>query len=284
MRRRVRQLFVSDLDGTLADRDARLSAFSRRQLTRLLEAGLTFSVATARSVHTLAPIIEGLPLRLPVVELNGAFITDLKTKAPLVCHALAAPVAAQVIEWALASDIPPFLTTFARGRQNLYPPLALSNPGIAWYDASRRAARDVRLRGACDPRSALEEQVVCLTLIAERARLAPLASAIAETFSDQTHTLLYENAYQAGWYWLTVQSPLATKAHALRALAAGAGIALGQTTVFGDEINDVPMFEIAGHAVAVENAVSELKRIAHEIIGPHHRDSVVRYLLASASG
>lgn len=75
----MRRLFVSDLDGTLADRDARLSAFSRRQLTGLLEAGLPFSVATARSVHTLAPIIEGLPLRLPVVELNGAFITDLKT-------------------------------------------------------------------------------------------------------------------------------------------------------------------------------------------------------------
>ena len=107
------------------------------------------------------------------------------------------------------------------------------------------------------------------------------ASAIAETFPGQTHALLYENAYQRGWFWLTVQSPLATKAHALRALADAAGVAIAETTVFGDEINDVPMFELAGHAVAVENAVSELKRIAHEIIGPHHQDSVVRYLLAT---
>lgn len=280
----MRRLFVSDLDGTLADRDARLSAYSRRQLSLLLEAGLPFSVATARSVHTLAPIIEGLPLRLPVVELNGAFITDLKTRTPLICNALGPSVAERAIEWALASELPPFVSTFAGGKQHLYPPLALSNAGIAWYDASRRAARDARLRGACDPRRVLGQQIVCLTLIGERERLSAIEAALVEAFPGEASTLLYENGYQPGWFWLTVQSPLATKAHALRALAEGAGVALEHTTVFGDEINDVPMFELAGHAVAVENAIAELKRLAHQIIGPHHQDSVVRYLVERHGG
>jgi 5-amino-6-(5-phospho-D-ribitylamino)uracil phosphatase len=275
------RLFVSDLDGTLADRDARLSPYCRRQLTQLLDAGLTFSVATARSVHTLAPILAGLPLRLPVVELNGAFITDLETRSPLICHALAVDVAEAAIDWALSSGVPPFVSTFARGRQHLYPPRALANAGIAWFDRSRRAARDERLRAACDPRAVLSEDVVCLTLIAEQARLVPIARAIAAAFPGRANTLLYENAYQRGWFWLTVQSELASKAHALRTLAEGAGIDLSQTTVFGDEINDIPMFELAGHGVAVDNAIDELKCIAHEIIEPHHTDSVVRYLLAS---
>ena len=275
------RLFLSDLDGTLVDRHARLSPFCRQQLTRLLDGGLAFSIATARSVHSLAPILDGLPIRLPIVELNGAFITDLKTKAPLVCHALAVDVAAATFDWALNSGVPPFVSTFAHGRQNLYPPLALANAGIAWYDASRRAARDNRLRGACDPRGLLGQQVVCVTLIAERTRLAPIAAAIAAAFPGQANTLLYENAYQPGWFWLTVQSHRASKAHALRALAEGAGIDLARTTVFGDEINDVSMFELAGRGVAVENAIAELKRIAHEIIGPHHQGSVVRYLLAA---
>ena len=93
------RLFVSDLDGTLADRDARLSQFCRSRLSALLESGLAFTVASARSVHTLAPILEGLPLRLPVVEFNGAFITDLKTREPLVCHALAPTVAVASLPW-----------------------------------------------------------------------------------------------------------------------------------------------------------------------------------------
>jgi Cof subfamily protein (haloacid dehalogenase superfamily) len=275
----VTRLFVSDLDGTLADREARLSPFTRSRLRALLEAGLPFTVASARSVHTLAPILEGLPLRLPVVEFNGAFITDLKTRTPLVCHALEPHVAEPTIRAALARSLPPFVSTFTRSRQHLYPPLTLANAGMAWFDASRRAARDVRLRGACDPLTLLDQPIVCLTLIGQRSQLEPLARALASEFAGLTHNLLYENAHQPGWHWLTVQSAFATKAHGLRALAEGAGVALEHATVFGDEINDIPMFELAGRGVAVENAIDDLKRIAHEVIGPHHSDSVVRYLI-----
>jgi 5-amino-6-(5-phospho-D-ribitylamino)uracil phosphatase len=272
------RLFVSDFDGTLGDREARLSPFARQSLIQLIRAGLPFSIATARSVHTLAPILDGVPLTLPVVEFNGAFITDLKTRQPLVCHALEAHVAEATMGWAVSSRLPPFVSTFARGRQHLYPPLVLENAGIAWYDSSRRAARDARLRGAVDPHTVLGEAIVCLTLIGERARLAPISTAIEAAYPGLTHRSLYENAYQPGWYWLTVQSHLASKAHGLRALADGAGVTLDQTTVFGDEVNDIPMFELAGRGVAVDNAILDLKRIAHEIIGPHHSDSVVRYL------
>lgn len=278
----VSRLFVSDFDGTLADREARLSPFTRSGLRRLIDAGLPFTVATARSVHTLAPILEGLPLRLPVVEFNGAFITDLKTRVPIVCHALEPLVAEATIRAALELGVPPFVSTFASSQQHLYPPRALANAGIAWYDASRRAARDPRLRAASDPLALLHQPITCLTMIGQRERLAALAESISSTYSNLTHCLLYENAYQRGWYWFSVQSVFASKAHGLRAIAEGAGVALEQTTVFGDEVNDIPMFELAGRGVAVENAIDDLKRIAHEIIGPHHSDSVVRYLLAAS--
>jgi 5-amino-6-(5-phospho-D-ribitylamino)uracil phosphatase len=273
------RLYVSDFDGTLADRRARLSAFTRSNLLDLLNAGLPFTVASARSVYTLAPILDGLPWVLPVVEFNGAFITDLKTREPLVCHALAPTVAEAAMRWGLGSELPPFVSTFTRRQQHLYPPQRLANAGIAWYDASRRAAKDVRLRATVDPLTLLEQPIVCLTLIGERARLVPIAAAMEHDFPGLTHSSMFENPYQPGWHWLTVQSQHANKAHALRALAEGAGVSLAETTVFGDEVNDVPMFELAGRGVAVENAIPELKNIAHEIIGPHHRDSVVRYLL-----
>ena len=59
------------------------------------------------------------------------------------------------------------------------------------------------------------------------------------------------------------------------------GNGLEHVTVFGDEINDIPMFRAAGHAVAVDNAVPELKHIAHEVISPHHEHSVARYLASA---
>jgi 5-amino-6-(5-phospho-D-ribitylamino)uracil phosphatase len=279
MSTRMEGLFVSDLDGTLADRNARLSPFTRRQLRQLLRSGLPFTIASARSIHTLSPILEGLPLTLPVAELNGAFITDWKTRATLLCRALDSRVAEAVVRSALALGVPPFVCAHVEGQQRLYPPVRLTNAGMAWYDESRRRARDPRLREAVDPLTLLDHGLVCLTLIARHAMLAPLARAIERDFPAETHCLLYENRYQPGWHWLTVQAEHANKAHALRWIAEANGTRLEHTTVFGDEINDVPMFRIAGRAVAVDNAIGELKLLAHEVIGSHDDDSVVKYLL-----
>ena len=50
-------------------------------------------------------------------------------------------------------------------------------------------------------------------------------------------------------------------------------------TVFGDNLNDIPMMQVADCAIAVENALPEVKAVAHEIIGPNTSDSVARYIL-----
>jgi Cof subfamily protein (haloacid dehalogenase superfamily) len=277
----VRRLFVSDLDGTLTDRGARLSPFTRRELAALLRRGLPFTVATARSIHTLQPILDGLQLELPIAELNGAYITDWKTREALICRVLDPRAAEVVVRSGLELGVPPFVSVYAGGRQHLYPPQRIVNAGIGRYDAGRREVRDPRLREAVDPLTLLDLSIVCLTFIARHHVLEPLAGAIARELEAETRCELYENRYDRGWHWLTVQARTANKADAARWIANAFGASLAETTVFGDEVNDVPMFEVAGRAVAVENAVSSLKAIAHEVIGPHDHDSVVKYLTAT---
>ena len=48
---------------------------------------------------------------------------------------------------------------------------------------------------------------------------------------------------------------------------------------FGDAINDIPMFQISDECYAVENAVSELKKIATGVIGSNQEDGVVKWLV-----
>ena len=48
--------------------------------------------------------------------------------------------------------------------------------------------------------------------------------------------------------------------------------------MFGDNLNDLPMFEIADVAVAVENAFDEAKAKADIIIGPNTEDSVAKFI------
>jgi Cof subfamily protein (haloacid dehalogenase superfamily) len=273
------RLFVSDLDGTLLDAAARLTDRGRDSLGQLVAAGMHFTIASARSVHSIAPILEGLPLRLPIVEFNGAFLTDLRTRESVICHTLDAEIAAALLEWGREIGVPPLICTYVQGKQRMHRPLELPNAGLASYVEGRLRAGEERFVVTPDLRRALDEPIVAVVLIGPPLPLARLETAILERFPGRTHTLRYENRYSPGWWWLTVQSQAATKEHGLREVAQLCGVALPQVTVFGDEVNDIPMFRVAGTGVAVENAIDELKSIAHEIIGPHHEDSVVEYLL-----
>jgi len=56
----MKTLYVSDLDGTLLNREPRLSAYTAETLNLLIEEGLPFTYATARSVHSARIVAAGL--------------------------------------------------------------------------------------------------------------------------------------------------------------------------------------------------------------------------------
>lgn len=277
-------LFVSDLDGTLLDRSGRLPETSRDALNALLDDGLAFTVASARSAYSMGPILKGLRLRLPVLEFNGAYLTDLAAGRVHYCRSLKSEIALDIVERGCAAGLMPVIATYDGVDQQCYICQTPNNPGLSWYLDDRRQARDPRLRVAVNPASGLAERlaggqcVVCLTFIGRELDLLPLQQAIDHAWSGKVQTLCLENAYSPSWYWLTVHDALATKAHGLRALAEHLKIGLPQITVFGDGVNDLPMFKIAGRAVAVGNASVSVREMADEVIGDHEQDSVVRYL------
>lgn len=69
----------------------------------------------------------------------------------------------------------------------------------------------------------------------------------------------------------------ATKAKAIKRLARLAGA--DRIVVFGDNRNDLSMMAVADWAVAVSNAVDEVKEAADEVIGSNEADAVPRKIL-----
>ena len=50
-------------------------------------------------------------------------------------------------------------------------------------------------------------------------------------------------------------------------------------TVFGDNLNDIPMFELAENKIAVKNAVQKLKELSTKVIDSNNDNGVAKFLL-----
>ena len=273
-------LYVSDLDGTLLQNDGTLSPFSEATLRSLLSEGLPFTVASARSVVSIQSLLRGLPLRLPIIEFNGAFLSDLATGRHEIVHALEPSVAGSVYEQISAHGLVPFVSSF-NGTEDRVHYSTVINDGMHWYLNDRLTHKDRRWQEPADDLSAsLHEQIVCFTIIAKEKALDELQDRVLEAHGGKVETHLFENQYSPGWFWLTVHDHKATKDQAIQALVDGYGLHGSEIVVFGDQLNDLKMFQLADRAIAVENAADTLKFHSDLVIGSNEQDSVVKFIQA----
>jgi 5-amino-6-(5-phospho-D-ribitylamino)uracil phosphatase len=268
-------LYISDLDGTLLNSNSDLSDFSRKNLIKLLNSGIHFTVASARSVVSIQKILSGINFKLPIIEFNGAFISDLKTGKHEIINDI--PEKFEIYELLKTNGRKPFVSTF-NGREDRLCYSELQNEGMHWYHNDRIRNQDKRLQQTSNPEVALQEFVVCFTIIEKKENLFGLKKILSERFGSALELHIIENIYNPGWYWLTIHNNKASKDIAAKTLCKKFGF--DNLTVFGDNHNDISMFKVADHAIAVSNAEDELKQLATEIIGPNDYDAVIKYILA----
>ncbi|HOK94972.1 MAG TPA: HAD family hydrolase [Anaerohalosphaeraceae bacterium] len=269
--------FVSDLDGTLLRSDGTLSDYSRKTLTELLQAGLQFTVASARAWGEIVPVLGDLPLTLPVIAVNGAFLTDYKTGRHLVINSIARDFAESIYHHILDHQLEPFIVTHNGTEDCLYWQ-NLKNEQMQWYHDMLHVQKDKRIRRISDLRHALAEQVIAFAVMGPPDQVKALAEYLDAQYPALLENFLFENFYTPGHWWLTIHDQKACKSKAVSMLARMTGHTLDSITVFGDHINDIKMFQTAGRAVAVANAEDQLKRCADLVIGSNDEDAVVRYL------
>ena len=270
-------LYVTDLDGTLIRDDLTLSDWSRSRLVSLLEEGAAITIATARSIVSLSVILGDIPFRLPVVEFNGAFLTDYRTKQHRVVRSIDRDIVPALHEMVLGAGSQPFLSAFDGTRDLLFSRGA-TNAGEEAYLQERQLFRDSRLTEVDALEHAFAHQVVCFTMIDREKPLAALSARITSSFGERLVCTLYAYRYFPGWFFLSVHDARATKDQGIRALMELYALQESDLVVFGDDVNDLGMFRIATRALATANARPELKRIAHEVIGTNGEDSVVRWI------
>lgn len=274
----MNKIYISDLDGTLLRNNATLSDYSRKKLCRLFEDGVKFTVASARAIYSIKQILGNLPIELPVIEFNGAYITDFKTGEHLIINDIPRDMSFAFMEIIEEHNCIPFISTFDGKKNNLYYK-ETNNLGMQWYLNNRVKAKDKRLKQVDNLKKVINENVVCFTVINKEEKLLKLTEYLTKKYSDIIEVHLIENQYSPGWHWLTIHDKKATKDQAIQALLKLENLHEYETVVFGDNLNDLKMFKGADRSIAVENAKDELKKYATEIIGKNEDDSVVNFIM-----
>ena len=268
-----RILYVSDLDGTLMRNDETISAYTERTLNELIEEGLAFTYATARSVESARTITGGLRLKLPVVTRNGTVLADNSTGRHLE-KALFTEEEVRLLK-ELLPELPEygFVSCFIGDEMiKTYIP-GKHTPGMEKY--LRKNEHDTRLRPAADPGSMFIGQPGYVTLIDDRDKIAPIYERVRNY--PGWECLFQKDTY---WdeYWLEICPQNCTKARAVLKLKETFGFE--KLVVFGDSVNDLSMFRSADESYAVHNAIDELKEAATAVIGSNEEDAVADFLKA----
>ncbi len=265
-------VYITDLDGTLLNSDSKVSQKSIEIINSLIEDGMNFTYATARSLISAKKVTQGLNLKLPVVVYNGGFIIDIKDNSILDSNFFNTDESEFIESILKEHNIYPLVYSYIDNIERVSWHINHLNEGINYY-VKNRAIDDPRLNPVNNIEDLYSGKKFYYTCIGEKDEL----EFIYKFFKDDNrfYTTLKQELYRPE-YWLEIAPINSTKANGIIKLKSLLDIE--NLVVFGDEINDMPMFEIADKSYAVENGLDELKNIATEIIGNHNDDSVALWL------
>ena len=270
-------LYISDLDGTLLTPECKISDETASALNAMIANGLLFTVATARSASSAAPLLEKLNLRLPVILMNGVVIYDLEKRKPVsVC-----PIEAEAARAALAiferHHITPFYNRLNQNKLEVCFTQLKPEANRKYYE-SRKGAPDKHFVAVNRLAVANDIPSIYLTTFDCYDTLLPAARELAAI--DGLTSVLYKDTYSDAWL-IEAFSSKASKPSGAEWIQKCTGAK--HMVAFGDNLNDLPLFAAADESYAVSNAHERVRATATGVIASNAENAVVRFLQENTS-
>ncbi|MEU4392541.1 HAD-IIB family hydrolase [Kribbella sp. NPDC023855] len=238
---------VTDLDGTLVDRDLEIPLRNVEAIERYRAAGGTVVIATGRNEHSAARYHAQLGLDTPLILYNGARITNLATGNRLLDLTLGDA-------WPVIRDRSlPLLpaTVGAVAFQDLDAYVVKPAPALTEY-----AGRDQIELKTSSPAGSPTKLMLIADSPGDLVEVADLITAV----TGDVRLVRSEKTY------LEVLPANADKGSALRTLAGLEGVHLDRVASVGDNPNDLELIHAAGLGAAVADGHPDLLRIADLIV------------------
>lgn len=268
----IKTLYISDLDGTLLDSSGELPEKTAAELNSLIDRGLHFTFATARTIYSAGAITAALNIDTPCILMNGVCIYDLKKREYISVEAIPRELSDKIASFYKEHGVECFMFRISGQKLTTYY-TELTERVMASFAEDRQKKYGKPFVQCRDFREVTEGDAVYFTSTSSYESLLPVRNAVKEV--DGLDCAFYEDTYTGKWY-LEVFSSEASKANGIKKLRKLYGYE--KVVCFGDNLNDLAMFEQSDVKIAVENARDEVKSAADIIISSNDNNGVAEYL------
>lgn len=275
-----RTLYVTDLDGTLLDPSSRVPDESREILNSLIDRGAMITVATARTPATVELLLDGLHAAttpegrdIPAIVMTGAAYWNRRLRRYDYITLMSDHDSRIIRDAFRAAGINPFNYTLGANEVlEVFHAAPLSDRENAFY----RERRNLPLKRFHIGQEAGEDAATVLYFAIGTPDKADI---LCRMVNDRTRcsAAWYRDIFNPEVAFMDIYAGSCSKANAVKDVARELGC--DRIVVFGDNLNDLPMMRVADVAVAVENALPEVRDMASTIIGSNASDSVARFIL-----
>lgn len=271
----MKTLFISDLDGTLLDKNARPTDRSAEIIRSLIGRGMLFTIATARSLSSV-PIGERLGINIPCVQLNGVLMYDFASRRYVGSTAIEPEDARAVLGVLRRHDRMSFVYK-ADEEYGIHVQFEeLKNDVERNFFEARKDQDYKSFSQVANITAEDNESVIYFTMVDEYSRLLPICEELKKI--SGVRPTLYSDNY-SDMYFLEVFSSRATKARGMLEIKRIVGA--DRVVAFGDNLNDLEMLREADVGIAVGDAVDSVRNAADLVIGKSYEDGVAEYLMSN---
>ncbi len=263
------RMVACDIDGTLLNDDAQITDLTLAALRQCIDRGISVALVTGRRLRSSIEVARMIDQDIPVVANDGAVVLSAPSGDLLHSETIPADRAITIADGFFSAGHPVFLHRLTLDGPDVHYRL---HPGFApaemYIQAVGSEAR------ALDPMPRpLRWSPVKISTMGARDSLEELSRRLGLQSSS---TITWDSYAEINW--LQAVAPGCNKGSGLKVLARHLKVAAGDIIAFGDNYNDLPMFEVAGTAVAMDNAAADIKAAADRVAASNNRDGVARFL------
>ena len=263
----MKTLYVTDLDGTLLTNKGGLKDRAAEMIKRMSDKGVLFTYATARRFISAGFIMQKAEIKLPVITMNGVIIADGQSGEIIKLNGFKEGQLEEAKAAVREYGDTPLVYTFIDGVQRVNY-LKDNTSHIKNYLKNKK--NDKTLHPCKSYDELFEGEIHYLTFINP-----VIPKEVREKLFSKENgfgTNGYFDVYYKEDFWFEVFSSGASKSNGVLQLKEMLGA--DEVVCFGDNMNDLPMFEVSDRCCAVANAIKEVKDAASVVINSNENISV----------